>query len=553
MPRMLGPITTDRWEREVRRQLSLQLPNDWTVVCNVSWSVRDASGRVRDGQSDFVVLVPGHGMVIAEVKGSREVRVGDDGVWYRREYARNGERQHSEVSLEESPADQATKNMHALARIVAGELGRGSFPGTYAYLVIYPNGTVTSQSSMLDPTTVVSQGTILQLASRLRASLIARGSESVGNAFSLDVCTLVGKILSKQGFVLTAVDTELDVREDEDSIDQLTRQQFAALRGAFEIGRVAIMGPAGSGKTMLAIWKLRALLEEGKRVIYVCFNKALAEHLRNKHPDCVDSITSVDRFFHGIANPDRIHSREDDFFAELLPQMVLDVALTLPREKKYDAILVDEGQDFGDSRLIALLELLRDPDSQWMFFADWNQNVYNRQTDSPLGAEVVFRLYHNCRNTEKVTEAANRYCTMEVLPMPGTPLGERPLLEVRANRDAMARRALELVHELQPEGGAAILSPYRLENSCMAGHTRAYGLELTQELALLGTKGYVYFSTIKSFKGLEASQIVLVDAEAPGTTSFSYDDLYVGCTRSRSRLAIICGTEASCKWYSARR
>lgn len=550
MPKIIGPVTADRWEREVRRQLLAQLPNDWTVVCNVTWSARNTTGYVRDGQSDFVVLVPDHGMVIAEVKGSREVRVGEDGNWYRRTYGRRGDTNAAEIRLDEAPPDQATRNMHELGRLINQVLRWTEFHGAYAYVVIYPNGTVSAPPALLDPTTLICKTHMHDLARRLRTSLVARGSERVGQAFNVAICAEVAGVLAKRGFSVCAVDTELEVEDDDRSIDRLTRQQFAALKGAFELPRVAILGPAGSGKTVLAIWKLKALIEEGRRAIYVCFNKALAEFLRTQNPECAEVIANVDSLFHGIAKPRGSHGDPSTFFSEELPQQVLDAALTLHTDEKYEAIIVDEGQDFGELRTIALLELLRDTDSQWLFFADWNQDVYKQQSDAPLGAEVVFRLYHNCRNTESVTAATNRYCDMNVLPMPGSPTGENPLVEYRGSPESMAVRAWEIVHELQPQGGAVILSPYKLENSCMAGHVRGYGLELTRDLSKLGALGNVLFSTIRSFKGLEASVVVLVQAEQPGShPTLTLEDLYVACTRSKSRLAIITGSESSHRWF----
>lgn len=223
------------------------------------------------------------------------------------------------------------------------------------------------------------------LARRLRTSLVARGSERVGQAFNVAICAEVAGVLAKRGFSVCAVDTELEVEDDDRSIDRLTRQQFAALKGAFELPRVAILGPAGSGKTVLAIWKLKALIEEGRRAIYVCFNKALAEFLRTQNPECAEVIANVDSLFHGIAKPRGSHGDPSTFFSEELPQQVLDAALTLHTDEKYEAMIVDEGQDFGELRTIALLELLRDTDSQWLFFADWNQDVYKQQSDAPWG------------------------------------------------------------------------------------------------------------------------------------------------------------------------
>jgi len=85
MPKIIGQISIDRWEREVRRLLTGQLPQEWIVVCNVAWALQNDQGLVRDGQCDFVVLVPDLGMAVLEVKGSRSVRVDENGTWYRQE------------------------------------------------------------------------------------------------------------------------------------------------------------------------------------------------------------------------------------------------------------------------------------------------------------------------------------------------------------------------------------------------------------------------------------------------------------------------------------
>ena len=61
MSKVIGPVPSDRWEREVRRQLLKQLPDNWTVICSVAWALRDDRGFVRDGEADFVVLAPNLG------------------------------------------------------------------------------------------------------------------------------------------------------------------------------------------------------------------------------------------------------------------------------------------------------------------------------------------------------------------------------------------------------------------------------------------------------------------------------------------------------------
>lgn len=550
MPKIVGTNSVDRWEREVRRQLGAQLPQDWIVVCNVGWALRSDSGVVKDGQCDFVVLVPGLGMAILEVKGSRSVRVDEDGTWYRREESLRTREVAREVAIDEPPPEQACRNMHSLSRLVCNRLVRQVFPGAYAYLVAYPNGVVEGPSTLYDPSTIIAKPDMPRLARRVREALEARIHGSSREEFTDEIASRVAQILTNSTFRVEGRDSPLDAREDSEAIDDLTRQQFAALRGAFELPRVAIVGPAGSGKTLLAMWKLAALIEEGRRAIYVCFNKALAEFLQRTNPGLEDSITSVDRLFVKLAGHPS-GNFDDRFFRDELPSLVQDVACEIPSSSKYESIIVDEGQDFGELRLLALLELLSSG-GQWLFFADWGQDVYQASIQEPLGAEVTFRLYHNCRNTRLVNSATNGCCGKAVVSMPGAPIGALPTVQ-RVTPAFMAPAVWDALHNLSPEGGGVVLSPYRLENSCMNLSRKGHGLLLTEDLSKLGKPGYVVFSTIKSFKGLEARTVVLVHADLPSRTdALGTEDLYVACTRATGRLAIVTTSDEAARWYAER-
>ena len=550
MSKIIGPVTSDKWEREVRRQLENQLPSDWIVVCNVSWALRNESGYVRDGQCDFVVLAPNLGMAILEVKGSRSVSVGSDGIWYRTEFNRRTGSEGPAIAIKEAPPEQANRNMHTLAELLCKEYNLNHFPGAFSFLVAYPNGEVKGITALYDKTTIVTKSRMGQLQKCLIDSLKLRGALESGKKFTYEIALKFSQTLSNSKFIVQGVDTPLDVLEDLKEIDELTRQQFAALRGAFELQSVAILGPAGSGKTMLALWKLEALLEEGKKAIYVCFNKYLAEWLRNKNLNLAPMIVSVDKFFTQIGGSIPNVIRGNQYYLEILPQQVFEVAVDLKSSEKFDAIIVDEGQDFGESRVIALLELLK-RDGQWIFFADWQQDIFKSGKAEVLGAEVIFRLYHNCRNTELINKAINQYCSQSVKPMLGVPIGVTPLIENCSNVENLAARTWAIVNQLNPAGVTVILSPFRLENSCMADTRKGYGLEVTEDIENLGKAGYVFFSTIKAFKGLEAENVILIHADIPGRiAALEEEDLYVACSRATSRLAILTNSDEALSWYS---
>ena len=545
MAKILGTVSFDPWERKVRTELSKQLPNNWVVVCNVSYCWQNEDGYTRDGQADFVVLAPNLGMTIVEVKGAKSIWVDDSGIWHRRRWGRqNTTTQHQ---MQEPPPEQATRNMHNLALKISTELGSGSFPGLFAWLVAFPNGEVEGKLDLYYENSVVDKRSIHQFRKAIESVLKDRENTRLGERFTEDVCEKASKILTNSNFIVRSVDTDLDVVGDIKDIDELTQQQFSALRGAFELPSISISGPAGSGKTLLAIWKLQALLTMGKRAIYVCFNTRLAAFLQNKYPDMSESIVSVDGFFVKLTNgPFKTGS---EYFTQKLPESVLIHSMDMDENEKYESIIVDEGQDFKGSRLTALKYLLKDKDAQWLIFSDQNQDLYQGGNEAITETEVTFRLYENCRNTKRLNDATNTVCNVEFPSMKGVPEGEHPQVSV-CKSELMAQKAWSLAHDLRPEGGSVILSPFTLKKSCMKDSPKGYGLTLTEDIEKLGLPNYIFFSTVKSFKGLEATHVILVHADLPDISiAFAKEDLYVAFTRATTRLDIITTDDEAEAWY----
>ena len=550
MARILGPIPTDKWEREVLNQLKHQLPQDWVVVTNVTWATTGSRGYVKDGQADFVVLVPNSGMVIVEVKGSKEIWIDDDGCWYRAE--KSGEK----ILVSKSPPEQAMGNMHELARVVEQKGAWLKFPGRYSWLVVYPNGQANQVPALFDASTLVTNRNMHELASRLRTSLEKRGFEGTSQIFTSAVVGRVAEILTSRPFSITKADSKIDVQEDIEQIDALTRQQFAALRGIFELPRVAVVGPAGSGKTVLAIWRLQALIEAGKHAIYVCFNTKLAESLRKRNPDFAEAIVSVDKFFSNMCPSLRCAGDATVYFRDTLPSAAFEVAESYPSASRFDAIIVDEGQDFNELQLYVLNELLKREVGEWAIFTDRRQNLFRVGSGDAFGAEVVFQLYHNCRNTLHVNTATNSYLgNFPVDSMPGMPEGEVPTVVSCSSKDTIAVKAWELAKQWSTDRGVVILSPYVLSNSSMADSRKGHGLTLTENLDEMGAPGMVYFSTVRSFKGIEAPAIILIDADVPSDgekSVFRFEDLYVACTRPTARMAILSKSPEAFRWFQGK-
>ena len=79
---------------------------------------------------------------------------------------------------------------------------------------------------------------------------------------------------------------------------------------------------------------------------------------------------------------------------------------------KYDAVLVDEGQDFSDDMLKVVTAVLNEKTNNLTIVLDENQDLYHRaQTWKELGIKVQGRVHRiSCcyRNTEEISQFASR-------------------------------------------------------------------------------------------------------------------------------------------------
>lgn len=182
-------------------------------------------------------------------------------------------------------------------------------------------------------------------------------------------------------------------------------------------GHRIVYGVAGSGKTLLLLARAKRLAESGnRRVLVTCYNRTLAAWMRDKlkaHANV--SVYNFHQWAHRCGTKWRANESDKEFGERFLR----DLQSTNDNIKKWDAILIDEAQDFEPMWFRCLLQEMRDPENgDLLIVADGCQSLYGRSKIrwSDLGIKARGRtmsskydLDVNYRNTREIIAAAESF------------------------------------------------------------------------------------------------------------------------------------------------
>lgn len=170
-----------------------------------------------------------------------------------------------------------------------------------------------------------------------------------------------------------------------------------------------IRGVAGSGKTMILACRAKYLgkLNPGWRILVLCYNISLANFIRQMIEEIeIETESRVEVYnFHnwGYKN----WGLKDEGLIEELIARIKNGDVAAPR---YDAILIDEGQDFEPAWLRLAYTTLNPETRSFLLVEDRAQQIYYRKALSQeLGISFKGRskvLTINYRNTEQIIKFA---------------------------------------------------------------------------------------------------------------------------------------------------
>ena len=327
-------------ETKVFQALELGLDDAWEVFHSVGWVRRDPGQGARDGEIDFVLAHPERGIVCLEVKGGDlECRHGE---WRRR---REGGWERAR-----DPFAQALDHRYALERLIDDVPGWRGRDLLLVHAVALPD--IAVHSLVLAPDApaelILDHRSLTDVAGALERVLgFHRGARERRRPPGVDGVAMLRDLLAPH--VSIEVPMAAAFLLEERALVQLTRDQSLLLARMARNPRMAIYGCAGSGKTVLAVEHAERLAADGKDVLFVCFNVALARHLAKHEKHDRITFSNFHRLCRHYAYKAGLEApRYPDgeappgFFRDELPELLARAIDALGAQ--WDALIVDEAQ-----------------------------------------------------------------------------------------------------------------------------------------------------------------------------------------------------------------
>ncbi|MGD7008771.1 3'-5' exonuclease [Metabacillus sp. 84] len=357
-----------------------------------------------------------------------------------------------------------------------------------------------------------------------------------------------------------------------------------------------IRGVAGSGKTLILSARAKYLSKQHPdwKILVLCYNISLAQEIRHmiqakmNEPDSLFDFDQISASNDSVMKNIEVYNfhawlkQELKISEKQIPMFTQKLAAGETILPAYDAILIDEGQDF-EPEWLALASSMLNPDTQMLLLVeDRVQNIYSRKRSYVQDTGLSFQgrskiLSINYRNTAQIVKFAwNFYQNHSALknkvvkgsiegeeiisPQSTRRKGPEPIIAKCRNLKEEMGHAAKLMKRLHAEKGvpySEMLILYRVKRTFNQNIIET----IQQELKAAGIpnfwltenadskRGYekeqerVMISTIDSSKGLDFQAVFVVNAE---NMPFALEKnkerevslLYIGMTRSKDYLYI---------------
>ncbi|WP_144721081.1 ATP-binding domain-containing protein [Agrococcus jejuensis] len=339
-----------------------------------------------------------------------------------------------------------------------------------------------------------------------------------------------------------------------ESIRLATERQEHILEIVEDNDRILVLGPAGTGKTNLAIRAARRLANRDERVLVTCFNERLEGVLDAtlaRHDGV--SVARAHRVMLDLAGLDAPEHASDEWWNEVLPRETLAVTGADGFQPPYTALVVDEAQDLSRPLVLDVLDSVVEgglATSRSLIAGDFErQDIFRRSDTTAAGLarvreriphSTIARLVDNARAAPALAELVEALTGDELF---------RDRLRADDGRGKVVSYADEAEQQelLALAVSTLVDDGYRLDEILVlapkrdSAAARATDPWLRERLAPAGAAAIVpnriRWGTVHACKGLESPAVILTDVDPARPRGEEL--LYVGATRATDRLFVL--------------
>ena len=312
--------------------------------------------------------------------------------------------------------------------------------------------------------------------------------------------------------------------------------------------RLRVIGTAGSGKTQLALSAFRESIKLGRKPLYICYNRSLADHISGIVPRGGE-VSGYHQFGDRIA---KLQGTPIDFKK---PQPFLKMEKVLDnyvptQDQMFDDLIVDEGQDFKNTWSENLMRLLRSNSKVW-WLEDPLQNIYSRDQIS-FENWVTIRSDANYRSPKSIIYAISQILHLNPSITAASPIegGEVELLEYTNESDLVTKtiqaidRAVEigfnkkLISLLTFRGrDKSLFTPFTQigAHTLRAPIKDAFDDAGNQQF----TDGEITTDSVHRFKGQSCPCVILTEIDFEELSENVKSRIFVGATRATIKLILV--------------
>jgi len=554
IPDTLREATASSGERRLFNRFKREISDDCYVLHSLG--ITEHYGKIW-AEADYVLISPG-GIFVIEVKsGGVSCK---DGVWTYTDH--HGSSTHKL----EGPFEQAKSAMYSIKQELENIPHCRGF--LYGYGVIMPDEHFTATGPEIELGVILdsenwhkSLNNYLQRLERFWLDQYEKKHKKRPRLPQAKDRLVIRKSLRPDIYTTYTLASKLNNIESQ--LIELTNEQLQIVRGMENNSRTIIQGGAGTGKTILALDRALNLAKKGEKVLFLCFNRLLADNINENIPgDLRDKglikADSIHRYFRSVIEKagkldeiEHVHVTSDELYEKIYPELYMDCLMN-GDYTAYDVIIVDEAQDLMLNEYLDAIDLTLVKGlgkGNWHFFIDRNQNIYGAKSVSAeqrlkrIGY-AEYNLTNNCRNALRVA--------VQTSIVSGITVSLSGIAEGGESRVVFYKDKTELLKDLEAEirnlinsglklTDFIILSTRTLDNSSVCGLDRIASFEihdLTENTQ--PSKPAIDFCTMHSFKGLERKAVLAIDVANISEESNSIL-LYSGLSRARSYLTIFLG------------